>query len=320
MPHFKPPPIPASEITPESVWTSRRAWMKQAGRRAFAIGAGSLLARTAWAQTAAEPLASAPNPRYRVDDALTAENDVTGYNNFYEFGTDKSDPMAYAGRMQTRPWTLRIEGEVETPVTLDIDALLKLAAMEERVYRLRCVEAWSMVIPWSGYSLSALLARARPTSKAKYVQFVTAVQPDRMPGLGARIIDWPYREGLRMDEALHPLTMLVFGVYGKLLPKQNGAPVRVVIPWKYGFKSGKSIVGIRLLERQPQTSWSEIAPHEYGFYANVNPGVPHPRWSQATERRIGSGFFAPRVETLMYNGYGEQVANLYAGMDLRTHY
>lgn len=321
MPRLKLPPIPPSEITPEPRWAARREWMLRAGKGALALGAGGLLAgRASWGQAARGVLAGTPNPRYRLDDALTTEEDVTGYNNFYEFGTGKSDPMRYAGRMQTRPWTLRIEGEVEKPVTLDIDDLLKLAPMEERIYRLRCVEAWSMVIPWSGYPLSALLARARPTSKAKYVQFISAVQPERMPGLGARIIDWPYREGLRMDEALHPLTLLVFGLYGKILPNQNGAPMRVVIPWKYGFKSGKSIVGIRLLENQPPTSWSEIAPHEYGFYANVNPAVPHPRWSQATERRIGSGFFAPRLETLMYNGYGDQVAGLYAGMDLRAHY
>lgn len=320
MSRLKLPLIPSSEITPEPIWASRRAWMKRAGRSALAIGAGSLLTRTAWAQNGDGAFTSTPNSRYRVDDELTAENDVTGYNNFYEFGTGKSDPVDYAGRMQTRPWTLRIDGEVEKPATFDIDDLLKLAAMEERVYRLRCVEAWSMVIPWSGYSLSALLSRVRPTSRAKYIQFVSAAQPDRMPGLGARIIDWPYREGLRMDEAMHPLTMLVFGVYGKRLPNQNGAPLRVAIPWKYGFKSGKSIVGIRLLEKQPLTSWSEIAPNEYGFYANVNPTVPHPRWSQATERRIGSGLFAPRLATQMYNGYGEQVAGLYAGMDLRRYY
>jgi sulfoxide reductase catalytic subunit YedY len=321
MPRFKLPLIPSSEITPEPVWEARRAWMKRAAQGALAVGAGGLLAgRPSWGQPSDGLLAGAPNPRYRVDDALTAEKDVSGYNNFYEFGTGKSDPMEYAGRMQTRPWTLRIDGEVEKPATFDIDSLLTLAPMEERVYRLRCVEAWSMVIPWEGYSLSALLGRVQPTSKAKYVQFISAVQPGRMPGLNDRIIPWPYREGLRMDEALHPLTMLVFGVYGKRLPNQNGAPVRVAIPWKYGFKSGKSIVGIRLLEKQPLTSWSEIAPNEYGFYANVNPAVPHPRWSQATERRIGSGFFAPRVATLMYNGYAEQVAGLYAGMDLRTHY
>src|SRR5690606_37731324 len=228
-----------------------------------------------------------------------------------------TDPYEYGEKLQTRPWTVTVEGEVAKPRTFDIDDLLKLAAIEERIYRLRCVEAWSMVIPWSGYSLATLLRQVEPTSKAKYVEFVSATQPGNMPGLNDRIIDWPYTEGLRIDEAMHPLTMLVFGVYGKVLPNQNGAPMRVAIPWKYGFKSGKSIVKIRLVEKMPQTSWAKIAPNEYGFYANVNPDVPHPRWSQATERRIGDGFFAPRVKTLPFNGYGEQVASLYTGLDLK---
>ncbi|TEA77194.1 protein-methionine-sulfoxide reductase catalytic subunit MsrP [Allopusillimonas ginsengisoli] len=326
MARIKQPYIPPSEITAEAVWQSRRTWLRRAGAGALTLGAGGMLGGSllsGGAAMSAQPsgrLAGTPNPDYWLKNKLTSEEDVSGYNNFYEFGTGKTDPVGYAHKMRTRPWVVEIEGEVEKPRSFDIDDLLKLASIEERVYRLRCVEAWSMVIPWSGYSLSTLLKQVQPTSKAKYVQFVSATQPDNMPGLRSRIIDWPYVEALRMDEAMHPLVMLVFGVYGKLLPNQNGAPMRVAVPWKYGFKSGKSIVKIRLLENLPETSWVKIAPNEYGFYANVNPAVPHPRWSQATERRIGDGFFAPRVDTLMYNGYGEQVASLYAGMDLRRNY
>lgn len=318
MTRFRIPPVAPSDITPEKVWQSRRAWLKQAGMGAMALGVGGAV--PAWAASGRDPLPATPNPQYWLNNKLTSEKDVTSYNNFYEFGTGKRDPVDYADAMRTRPWTLSIEGEVAKPRTFDIDDLLKLAPMEERIYRLRCVEAWSMVIPWSGYSLATLLKQVEPTSKAKYVEFVTVVQPDNMPGLNDRIIDWPYVEGLRIDEAMHPLTMLVFGVYGKVLPNQNGAPLRVAIPWKYGFKSGKSIVKLRLVEEMPLTSWVKTAANEYGFYANVNPGVPHPRWSQATERRIGDGFFAPRVETLMFNGYGDQVASLYDGMDLRRYY
>ncbi|PLC53839.1 protein-methionine-sulfoxide reductase catalytic subunit MsrP [Pollutimonas nitritireducens] len=319
MSRFTIPPIASSEITPEAVWLSRRKWLQQVGAGAVALGAGGFLPAGA-AGEATEPLPATPNPDYWLSNRQTSEKDVTSYNNFYEFGTGKTDPLRHAGSMQTRPWTVTIEGEVVKPRSFDIDDLLKLASIEERIYRLRCVEAWSMVIPWSGYSLSTLLKQVEPTSKAKYVEFVTVVQPEAMPGLNDRIIEWPYVEGLRIDEAMHPLTMLVFGVYGKMLPNQNGAPMRVAIPWKYGFKSGKSIVKIRLRETMPVTSWVGIAPNEYGFYANVNPTVPHPRWSQASERRIGDGFFAPRVDTLMYNGYGDQVASLYAGMDLAKYY
>lgn len=318
MSSIKPPPIASSEITPEGVWQSRRKWLRQAGMGALTLGGGSLL--PAVAGPARPALAAKPNPAYWLKEKLTSEKDATSYNNYYEFGTGKTDPFEHAEKLKTEPWTVTVEGEVEAPRTFDIDQLRKLVPLEERIYRLRCVEAWSMVIPWSGYSLSALLAQVQPTSKAKYVEFVTAVQPENMPGLNDRIIDWPYREGLRMDEALHPLTMLVFGVYGKVLPGQNGAPMRVAIPWKYGFKSGKSIVKIRLVEKMPVTSWVNIAPNEYGFYANVNPDVSHPRWSQATERRIGDGFFAPRVPTQMFNGYADQVASLYAGLDLRRYY
>ncbi|NYT62227.1 protein-methionine-sulfoxide reductase catalytic subunit MsrP [Alcaligenaceae bacterium] len=313
------PHIASSEITPETVWLSRRKWLQQAGLGAAALGAGTLLPAWAMADSRAT-LPSQPNPQYWLSNKLTPEKDVSSYNNFYEFGTGKTDPVNYAGSLQTRPWTVSIEGEVARPRSFDIDDLLKLAPMEERIYRLRCVEAWSMVIPWSGYALATLLKQVEPTSKAKYVEFVTTVQPKAMPALNDQILDWPYVEALRIDEAMHPLTMLVFGVYGKLLPNQNGAPMRVAIPWKYGFKSGKSIVKIRLLEKMPLTSWVKAAPREYGFYANVNPNVPHPRWSQATERRIGDGIFSPRADTLMFNGYGDQVASLYTGMDLRENY
>ncbi|OZB40301.1 MAG: mononuclear molybdenum enzyme YedY, partial [Polynucleobacter sp. 39-45-136] len=240
------------------------------------------------------------------------------------FGTDKSDPAAYAKTLQTTPWTVTIEGLVKKPVTLDMDALLKLAPMEERIYRMRCVEGWSMVIPWDGYSLSKLLNHVQPLSSAKYVEFISLADRKQMPGLRSQIIEWPYREGLRLDEAMNPLTLLTFGLYGEALPKQNGAPVRIVVPWKYGFKSAKSIVKIRLTEEMPKTSWSQFDAREYGFYSNVNPLVDHPRWSQATERVIGdakgAGIFAPKVKTQMFNGYADQVASMYTGMDLKKFY
>ncbi len=251
----------------------------------------------------------------------TSWDDVTSYNNYYEFGVEKDEPARRSGTLITRPWTVAIEGAVAKPQTLDIDALLKLAPMEERVYRMRCVEGWSMVIPWVGYSLSALIRRLEPTGNAKYVEFTTLADPRQMPGLRASVLDWPYVEGLRMDEAMHPLTLLGFGLYGKVLPNQNGAPVRLVVPWKYGFKSIKSLVKIRFTETQPGTSWGRSGPSEYGFYSNVNPEVAHPRWSQATERRIGEdGFFTQKRPTLKFNGYGDQVGQLYAGMDLRRFY
>jgi sulfoxide reductase catalytic subunit YedY len=318
MSRLKIPFVAPSEITPEPVWLSRRQWLRQAGLGTMAVMAGGV--GPAGAASSGSPLVSTPNHTYWVTDALTSEKDITTYNNFYEFGTEKGDPSRYAGAMQTEPWALTVEGEVDHPGVYDIDALLKLASLEERVYRHRCVEAWSLVVPWQGYPLSALLKQVGPTSKAKYVEFVTVVQPKNMPGISQRVLDWPYVEGLRIDEAMHPLTLLTFGLYGKRLPNQDGAPVRVVIPWKYGFKSGKSIVKIRLTENEPLTSWVKAAPNEYGFYANVNPAVPHPRWSQATERRIGAGIFAPRVPTLMFNGYAEQVASLYTGMDLKRYY
>jgi sulfoxide reductase catalytic subunit YedY len=270
---------------------------------------------------AALPGARSAVPGASTIEKLTAHGDATSYNNFYEFGTDKSDPARNAHTLKTRPWTVAVEGEVRKPGSFDIDTLLKMAPMEERIYRLRCVEGWSMVIPWVGWSLAELIKRVEPTGNARFVQFVTLADRAQMPGLRSSVLDWPYVEGLRMDEAMHPLTMLAFGMYGEVMPNQNGAPVRLVVPWKYGFKSGKSIVAIRFLEKQPKTSWEKSAPQEYGFYSNVNPNVDHPRWSQAAERRIGEdGLFAKKRPTLMFNGYEAQVGQLYAGMDLRKFY
>lgn len=310
--------VRSSEITPLAVYQQRRRLMLQAGASAAALGLTGWVDRQAWG---AESLSATPNRDYVLMDKPTSLRDITHYNNYYEFGTDKSDPARHAHALQTRPWTVRVEGEVLRPKTFDLDDLLKLAPMEERIYRLRCVEGWSMVIPWVGYALKVLLDEVQPTGNAKYVEFVTALQPEVMPGVRGRVLDWPYIEALRLDEARHALTLLVFGLYGQVLPNQNGAPLRLAVPWKYGFKSGKSLVTIRLTESMPRTSWVKAAAHEYGFYANVNPDVPHPRWSQATERRIGEdGFFAPKRKTLMFNGYGEQVAGLYQGMDLGANY
>ena len=289
----------------------------------MALGLGSWLEREAFAKTpiAKEKLAAKFNEQYSTKETATSYEEATTYNNFYEFGMDKDDPAKYAERLQTRPWAISIEGLVKKPMTLDIDALLKLAPMEERIYRMRCVEGWSMVIPWNGYALSHLINKAEPLGSAKYMEFVTLADPKQMPGLRRPVLDWPYREGLRMDEAMNPLTLLTLGLYGEILPKQNGAPVRLVVPWKYGFKSAKSLVTIRFTDKQPQTSWSMSAPREYGFYSNVNPNVSHPRWSQATERRIdGRGIFAPKIKTEPFNGYGEYVAKLYAGKDLKKFY
>jgi methionine sulfoxide reductase catalytic subunit len=257
-----------------------------------------------------------------VMDKPTAYKDVTGYNNFYEFGTDKDDPARHAKALKPRPWTVAVEGAVAKPRSFGIDDLMKLAPMEERVYRLRCVEGWSMVVPWVGFSLAELIKQVQPTGNAKFVEFVTLADKAQMPGLRSGVLDWPYTEGLRLDEAMHPLTLLAFGLYGEVLPNQNGAPVRLVVPWKYGFKSAKSLVKIRFVEQQPKTSWELAAPQEYGFWSNVNPKVDHPRWSQASERRIGEegGLFAKRRPTLMFNGYEAQVGQLYAGMDLKKFF
>ncbi len=322
MTRYHYPEPKSSEITPEHVWTKRRQLLASG---ALMAAGGALPLASAMAQRSKSsdwaPLVAKPNPQYVVMDALTSQKDVTTYNNFYEFGLDKADPAKYAGAMKIEPWSVEIEGEVAKPGTYGLEELLSLSPMQDRVYRMRCVEGWSMVIPWIGYPLSALLNKVEPTGNAKYVEFVTDMQPDVMRGLSSSVIDWPYREGLRMDEAMHPLTLLTFGVYGTVLPNQNGAPVRLVVPWKYGFKSAKSLVKIRVTEKQPLTSWVAAAASEYGFYANVNPEVRHPRWTQATERRIGEGgFFTPKRPTLMFNGYADQVASLYAGMDLRKNY
>ncbi|BDT74736.1 protein-methionine-sulfoxide reductase catalytic subunit MsrP [Polynucleobacter sp. KF022] len=313
--------IHASDITPQAVFENRRNIIKTAAAGGFGLALAPWFSRQALAATP-EKLAATLNPAFADKDGLTSYKYVTGYNNFYEFGTDKEDPAANAGSLQTRPWTISIEGLVKKPMTLDIDALLKLAPIEERIYRMRCVEGWSMVIPWDGYSLSKLINKVEPLGSAKYVEFVSLADRKQMPGIKSNIIDWPYREGLRMDEAMNPLTLLTLGLYGEVLPKQNGAPVRIVVPWKYGFKSAKSIVKIRFTEEMPKTSWSQFDAREYGFYSNVNPQVDHPRWSQATERRIGDpkGMFAPKIKTQMFNGYGEQVASMYTGMDLKKYY
>ena len=311
--------IKPSEITPRTIVEHRRHWLKQMAAGA----AGAALAQWAARDALATALGSVKSP---VTGAITMEkptsrDDATNYNNFYEFSTDKSEPASLAGTLKTRPWTVQVEGEINKPATFDIDALLKLAPIEERIYRLRCVEGWSMVIPWLGYSLSELIRRVEPRGNAKFIEFVSLADKTQMPGVRSSVLDWPYREGLRLDEAMHPLSMLAMGMYGEHLPNQNGAPIRLVVPWKYGFKSAKSIVKIRFVEQQPKTSWGRSAPSEYGFYSNVNPKVDHPRWSQATERRIGEdGIFTRKRPSLMFNGYEAQVGQLYAGMDLRKNF
>jgi sulfoxide reductase catalytic subunit YedY len=312
----------ASEITPRDVYEGRRKFIAQIAAGAVAGSAlWEMANRQAFAQAAgAQKLGAKPNSAFSTPEKQTSFKDATSYNNFYEFGTDKSDPAENAHTLRTRPWTVTIEGEVNRPLTLDIDSLTKLAPLEERVYRLRCVEGWSMVIPWVGYPLSALIKQAQPNGNARYIEFISLADPGQMPGVRSHVLDWPYVEGLRMDEAMHPLALLTVGMYGQVLPNQNGAPVRVVVPWKYGFKSAKSIVKIRFLRDQPRTAWMVSAPSEYGFYSNVNPNVDHPRWSQASERRIGEdGFFQRKRPTLMFNGYNE-VASLYNGMDLKKYF
>ncbi len=318
----------SSEITPRSVYEGRRDLLKlMAGGAAGAVLTG-WASREAMAQTAGPgKLAKLPGGKSAVAGAMSMDKvtdykDATTYNNYYEFGTDKADPAKNAGTLKTRPWTVEVEGLVKKPGKYGIEDLIKMSAQEERIYRLRCVEGWSMVIPWVGYSLAELIKKVEPQGNAKYVEFVTLADPKTMPFVGSRILDWPYAEGLRMDEAMHPLTLLAFGMYGEVLPNQNGAPVRIVVPWKYGFKSAKSIVKIRFVEKEPSTAWNKSAANEYGFYSNVNPNVDHPRWSQATERRIGDGggLFAKRRKTEMFNGYEAQVGQLYAGMDLKKFY
>ena len=320
---FKDPKIKSSEITPKEVFQNRRKLLKNLTLGSLAVGLSSSLQDNSYALTEnnQKKLKAKFNQKYSVNDKQTSFKDATTYNNFYEFGMDKDDPARYAKSLITRPWTVSIEGLVQKPMIIDIDSLIKLSALEERVSRLRCVEGWSMVIPWNGFSLSNLLNKVEPLGTAKYVEFVSLADPKQMPGLSSTVIAWPYLEGLRLDEAMNPLTLLTFGMYGEVLPNQNGAPVRIVIPWKYGFKSAKSIVKIRLTDKEPVTSWVRTAPMEYGFYSNVNPNVSHPRWSQSTERRIdGRNIFSSKIKTEMFNGYGEHVAHLYSGMDLRKFY
>lgn len=316
------PRIAPSQITPAEVYFSRRTLLTGAlGAGVGAIlGSGRGLLPSALATEAGRALQFQRNTQYSVTETPNKLEDITSYNNFYEFGTDKEDPKANAGKFRTSPWTVTVTGEAEVKGQYTLEDMLKPHALEERIYRLRCVEAWSMVIPWVGFPLRDLLARFKPTSRAKYVEFTTLYDPKQMPGQRVAVLKWPYVEGLRIDEAMHPLALMVVGLYGQALPNQDGAPLRLVVPWKYGFKGIKSIVRINFTERQPQTSWNLAASNEYGFYANVNPKVDHPRWSQATERHIGSAFLAARRPTLPFNGYAEQVAGLYQGMDLRRYF
>ena len=313
----RPTDILPSEITSGDAYLHRREWLKQAASMGLIAGLPVLAACDAQAQGSRLAGVKA-NPAYApADERINKVEDFRNYCNFYEFGTDKTDPPVMAKALKTRPWTVAVEGEVLKPKTFDIDDLMKLAPLEERIYRFRCVEAWSMVVPWIGFPLSALINQVQPKGNAKFVEFVTLADKAQMPGLRSSVLDWPYVEGLRLDEAMHPLTLLTFGAFGEVLAPQNGAPLRITIPWKYGIKGGKSIVKIRFVEKEPRTAWVKAGPSEYGFYSNVNPTVDHPRWSQATERRLGE--FSKR-KTLMFNGYADQVASLYTGMDLKKFY
>ena len=296
-----------SEITPEKVYNKRRKFIKSVG-----LGLGSLTLSSMSLLNNANSLEN--------DSELTSYNNITTYNNYYEFGTGKSDPYKNSQEFKVKPWNISIEGEVESPITLSADEILSSYLSEERIYRLRCVEGWSMVIPWMGFSLSKLLNRVSIKTEAKFVEFVSVYDPEQMKGQRYPVLNWPYREGLRIDEAMHPLTTVVTGLYGKALPNQNGAPLRIFVPWKYGFKSAKAIVKIKLVKKMPTSSWMKASPREYGFYSNVNPNVNHPRWSQASERVIGGNLLSPRTETKMFNGYGDEVANLYSGMDLKKFF
>ena len=346
-----PSDIQPSEITPRAVFENRRTFIKAAGTgliagaallslkaKAAQIAAGEtkgdglLLGRANQKSTfaATDKKTSLYNPHqkisniskttYGADEKITKYENATTYNNYYEFGTDKADPAREASLFKPRPWSISIEGEVKKAKTIGIEELMKLATLEERIYRMRCVEGWSMVIPWVGLPLASLVKWAEPTSNAKYIEFISANDPQTMPGTRVNVLDWPYTEGLRMDEATNPLTLLAVGIYGELLPNQNGAPVRLVTPWKYGFKGAKAIVKIRFVEKMPLTSWMKAGPNEYGFYANVNPEVDHPRWTQSSEKRIGGGLFAGRIKTKMFNGYSEQVGQMYAGLDLSKNF
>jgi sulfoxide reductase catalytic subunit YedY len=320
----RPPEIRSSEITSQERYLNRRRFLRGAvATGAAALGAGriaDLVSPGVRALADEIKLQTVKSPLTTTGEQLTSLEDITHYNNFYEFGVDKSDPAKNAGALPTRPWTVKVTGKVKKPLTFDIDALLKLRPLEDRVYRHRCVEAWSMVIPWVGYSLSEFIKQCDPLSSAKYVQFLSYYNSKVEKWTSESTIFWPYSEGLRMDEAMNPLTLLTFGLYGQVLPNQDGAPIRIVVPWKYGFKSAKSIVEVRFVEKQPSTTWQDQNAQEYGFYSNVNPNVDHPRWSQKTERRIGLPFYAQRRQTLMFNGYSEEVASLYTGMDLKRNY
>ena len=319
----KPADIPSSAITSKDKYLNRRRFLRGAvAAGAAAVGAGRLadMINPRIGVHAGTKLDTVKSPLTTTGEELTSLEYITHYNNYYEFGVNKSDPAQNAGVLPTRPWTVKVSGLVQQPKTFDIDALLKLRPLEDRVYRHRCVEAWSMVIPWVGYSLSEFINQCQPLSKAKYVQFLSYYDKHVEKWTNESAIFWPYSEGLRMDEAMNPLALLTFGLYGEVLPNQDGAPIRIVVPWKYGFKSAKSIVEVRFVEKVPPTTWNEQAANEYGFYSNVNPNVDHPRWSQKTERRIGVAFYAQRRTTLMFNGYGDQVASLYTGMDLRKYY
>ncbi len=316
------PDLRWSDVTPEPLYLNRREFLRRASAAALAGSAGlaaaaRLGAARAQGAAAPEPLGPVVKSPYSTTERPNTFEEITTYNNFYEFGTDKTDPSRYGGRFRPKPWTVRVDGHVEKPGDWALEDLIKPYQLEERIYRLRCVEAWSMVIPWIGVPLGDVIKRFGPTSKAKFVEFTTVYRPTEMPGQRRSVLDWPYVEGLRLDEAMHPLTILAVGLYGKTLLAQNGAPIRLVVPWKYGFKSIKSIVRIRFVEKQPATTWALANPQEYGFYSNVNPDVDHPRWSQKRERRIGEFFRRP---TLMFNGYADQVARLYAAMDLRKYY
>ena len=319
----KPPDIPSSAITPKDQYLNRRRFLRGAVTGAAAILGVERLAELVSPSLGAQAgtkLETIKSPLTTTGEEQTSRKDVTTYNNFYEFGVEKDEPSRNAGGLPTRPWTVRVDGEVKNPKTFDIDALLKLRPLEDRIYRHRCVEAWSMVIPWVGYSLSEFIKQCEPLSSAKYVQFLSYYDKKVEKWASESTISWPYSEGLQMDEAMNPLALLTFGLYGEVLPNQNGAPLRIVVPWKYGFKSAKSIVGVRFLDKMPPTTWNDQAPREYGFYSNVNPNVDHPRWSQKTERRIGQPFYAQRRTTLIFNGYADQVASLYNGMDLRKYF
>lgn len=313
--------IKPSEITPEADFLNRREFIKQSGLFATALCTSSLLSSPASASSEyANDFSDVIKTPYGKGEKLNSFRDATTYNNFYEFGTSKTDPIENAQDFVTDPWSVEIAGEAAKTGTYHLEDILGKVQLEERIYRFRCVEGWSMVVPWTGFSLADLLKRFEPNSRAKYVAFETLYDPQQMPGQKRRVLDWPYREGLRMDEAMNPLSFMAVGLYGHEMPNQNGAPIRLLVPWKYGFKSIKSIVKISFTDQQPVSTWNVSAPHEYGFYSNVNPQVDHPRWSQATERRLGANFWEPKIDTQLFNGYAEQVAHLYKGMDLKKYF